>query len=333
MVRWRRTNMDRTGLGAGQIAGLFLCAMIFIPEGAPTSLPAQRRAAGNWEVTRFGNDLVIEHKPHMRSSAERAAAIVQMARRRFYALADTSFPFEIRVLLASSAAEFATLTRGLVPDWGAAAAVPGEGLMIISGLSEEKPMAEAACHEVAHVALHALSRGPVPRWFDEGIAMRLSDEWSIAYSVRLARSALANRLLPLHSVERVLSFEREQAALAYAVSFAAVRWFEKRHGDRTLALLLRSLASHSFDEAFVRATGSDSESFEREWLRSARNSYVLVGLADDMWIWSILIPGLFFLALGVRWWRNRRTLARWKKEDRDSSGSDEPLDEHVSETY
>jgi len=325
--------MDRTGLGAGQVAVLFLCVMIFIPEGAPASIAPQRRVEGNWEVTRFGDDLVIEHRPHMRPSADRAAAIVQMARERFYALADTSFRFEIRVLLASSAAEFARLTQGLVPDWGAAAAVPGEGLIIISGLSEEKPMAEAACHEVAHVALHALSRGPVPRWFDEGIAMRLSDEWSIAYSVRLARSALANRLLPLHSVERVLSFQREQAALAYAVSFAAVRWFEKRHGDRALALLLRSLASYPFDEAFVRTTGSDSELFEREWLQSARNSYALVGLADDMWIWSILIPGLFFLALGVRWWRNRRTLARWKREDRESAGSDEPLDEHIGETY
>ncbi|HPU85388.1 MAG TPA: peptidase MA family metallohydrolase [Candidatus Latescibacteria bacterium] len=333
MVGRLQTHADRTRLRAGYVSVLFLCATIFVATGAPALVPAQGRAAGNWEVTRFGGGLVIEHRPHMRASAERAAAIVQMARTRFYALADTSFPFEIHVLLASSAAEFAGLTRGLVPDWGAAAAVPGEGLVIISGLSEEKPMAEAACHEVAHLALHALSRGPVPRWFDEGIAMRLSDEWSIAYSVRLARSALANRLLPLHSVERVLSFERDQAALAYAVSFAAIRWFEKRHGERALALLLRSLASHPFDEAFERVTGSDSASFEREWLRSARHSYALVGLADDMWIWSILIPGLFFLALGVRWWRNRRTLARWKREDRDSASSDEPLDEHVNETY
>ena len=304
--------------------------------GLAVALPARAadsHDAERWKTLQFADGIVVEYRPHLSDVAHTTADHVRFARRRFHALSDTIFPIPVRVILAASDIEFAKLTRNLLPDWGGAVAVPAEGLIIVPAVSGGKSLSEAVHHETAHLAMHVLSRSAVPRWFDEGIAMQISDEWDIGYSLRLARSALANRLLPLNSIERVLSFEQDHASLAYSESFAASRWLSQRYGEDVVPRLLRLLPYVSFEEALEKVTGESTASFERKWLQSARSSYALAGLADDMWIWSILIPGLFFLALGVRWWRNRRTIERWKKEDWDGGPPDKPLDEKVSDTY
>jgi hypothetical protein len=162
--------------------------------------------------------------------------------------------------------------------------------------------------------------------------MYSSREWSLLYSLPLARASLANRVLPLNDIERVLTFEQGKASLAYAESFAAFTWLVEQQGEPRVGRLLRLLASVPFDEALERVTGSNTASFEQNWFGDARASYAFVGLADDVWIWSIVLPTLFFLALGVRWWRNRQTLKRWKDEDDDDT-PDEPLDERIADTY
>ena len=60
-----------------------------------------------------------------------------------------------------------------------------------------------------------------------------------------------------------------------------------------------------------------------------------------MWIWTVVIPALFAVALVVRWYKNRQTMKRWQEEepwygdddDDDDDEPDEPLDERIAETY
>ena len=277
-------------------------------------------------------EVVIEYRPHTEAELARLVGLVERGREKFHTLAETTFAVTIHVVAAPSEREFARLTEGMIPDWGAAVAVPEERLIVVALNAPDKPLEESVVHEVSHVLLGSLAAHPVPRWFDEGVAMYLSGEWNIYDSFRLARGALGRGLIPLSHIDNVLTFQQDYAWLAYAESFGAVSWLAKRFGHAALGEVMRGLSRMPFDEALAAATGMESETFEQTWLKQTRHRYALVGLADDVWLWSLLIPGLFFLALVVRWWRNRKTLRRWKEED-DDDGPDEPLDERIADTY
>ena len=316
---------------------LTLATFLIVVADASADLPWRTR-----RVPVVGTpDIVIQYHPHNEPDLARLIRLVERGRERFFALADTTFPVTIHVLAASTGLEFERLTRGMLPDWGAAVAIPDERLIIVALNASGKPLEETVPHEVSHVLLGVLARHErVPRWFDEGLAMYLAGEWTIYNSIRLARGALASNLVPLGHIDNVLTFHQDRAWLAYAESFAAVTWLVERIGRAELGRLIRSLNRMPFEQALVINNDIRTSAFEEDWLRRARTRYALVGLADDMWIWSLLIPGLFFLALLVRWWRNRRTYERWRNEDRyggydddDDDEPDEPLDERIAETY
>jgi len=280
------------------------------------------------------SSLAIQYHEHNESQIPRVVRLVELGKKRFLALADTNFALTIHVLIASTQREFAELTSGMVPDWGAAVAIPREQLMIVALNAPEKSLEEAIPHEVSHILLGAISRHEhVPRWFDEGLAMYLAGEWTIYNAIRLGRGALGGGLIPLHSIDNVLTFRRDQAWLAYAESFAALTWLEEAIGKEGLGRLIRKMNSITFEEALIVNESIRTSEFEERWLARARRRYALVGLADDVWIWSIVIPALFFLALAVRKWRNNRIYKRWRMEDDDDDEPDEPLDERILDTY
>lgn len=280
-----------------------------------------------------GPPIVLQYRPHTEDRLPEVVRFVELARERFSTLAETTLAVEIHVVVAASGRDFVDLTDGMLPDWGAAVAIPGERLIIVALDASSKPLGESVIHEVSHVLLGAIAEHPVPRWFDEGLAMYLASEWTIYDSFRLARGSLGRGLMPLARIDNVLTFHQDQAWLAYAESFGAVSWLAEQAGREGVGRVVRSLRFIPFDEALIAATGMEGRTFERTWLERTRYRYALVALADDLWLWSIVIPGLFFIALGVRWWRNRRTMRRWDEEDDDDGEPDEPLDERIADTY
>ena len=294
-------------------------------------------ADGEWRTEHYPG-LVVRYHPRNADAVPDLVNLIADARAAFEAVADTSPAVTINVLVAASEAEFDRLTEGYLPDWGAAVAFPEQRLIIMALLSSGKSLDQVMRHEVSHIMLGALAREPVPRWFDEGLAMYLADEWSIYDSFRLARGALTGELIPLPRIDFVLSFHSDRAWLAYTESFGAVTTLSERMSREEFAEVLRALDKRPFDEALAVVTNIRRTAFEEEWLSGARRRYALVTLADDMWIWTVLLPGLFFLALVAMWWRNRRTVARWAAEgddgyDDDDDEPDEPLDERIAETY
>jgi hypothetical protein len=280
-----------------------------------------------WRIHREPG-LEIQYRPRNATELPRLSA-------SFEALADTSLPVTIHLLVAASRMEFERLTEGMIPEWSAAVAFPSQRLIVISLISPEKPLAQIMTHEVSHIMLGALVMEPVPRWFDEGLAMYLSGEWSIYDSFRLARGAIMSELIELPRIDYVLSFQRDRAWLAYTQSHAAVMSLFERMTDAERSQFMRGLATMPFDEALAVATNIRRSQFEEEWMAGARRRYALIALADDMWIWTVLLPGIFFIALAVRWWRNRKTIQRWKDEDDDDDDGppDEPLDPRIAATY
>lgn len=306
---------------------VWISVVVFFP-----SIP--RAQESEWRIHREPG-IEIQYRPRNSDEIPRLVALVERGRRDFEALADTSLPITINVVAAASTMEFSRLTAGMLPEWGAAVAIPSQQLLIVAITSTTKPLELVVPHEVSHVMLGSLARDPVPRWFDEGLAMRLAGEWTIYDSFRLARGALMKELHPLTRIDYVLSFHQDQAWLAYTQSFAAVSTLFERMNDAERSAFFRNLAHMPFDEALAVATDIRRTEFEANWLSTARARYALVALADDLWLWAVLLPGLFLIALVVMWLRNRNTMKRWMREedDDDDDDDDEPLDERIAETY
>ena len=232
----------------------------------------------------------------------------------------TRLPDTIEVGLPISRDEFAWLTQGKVPDWAGGVAYPGEDRIVIKTplfFGEGVSLPVLMAHELAHLLIDAASRGNgVPKWFNEGLSQILAGESRTGYSTRLARAALANRLIGLPRVDGVLGYSRQDADLAYAESHAATQALVERFDWEAIRNILFIVGSGAeFDEAFLQATGLEYEAWQAEWLESAQKRYRgYAFLETDTIIWLLIIL-LSSVAVVVAWIRKRKQMQRWQDEE------------------
>lgn len=216
----------------------------------------------------------------------------------------------VRAFLAPSEEVFDELTSGRVPDWGKGCALPAYGVIVLQP-SREGPggLRTTLAHEVSHVLLHrAVGGKPLPRWFDEGVAMWYALEWGRAHSFRLALASLLGRLVPLEEVDEVLSFSSEEAELAYAESFSAVVFLLSRYGGDSVRRITKFMREgDSFREALSRTTGLSYDAFLGEWRSYIRRKYdVVLVLSEGPCLW-IGVALLFLLVYMVKRRKAKRT--------------------------
>jgi len=92
---------------------------------------------------------------------------------------ETFFDYEysdtFRIYIARSESEFATLTRGRVPEWGVGVALLGSKSIVMrqpENLIVGPEFKRILIHELAHLGLEvAGGHRRVPRWIHEGFAM------------------------------------------------------------------------------------------------------------------------------------------------------------------
>lgn len=178
---------------------------------------------------------------------------------------------------------------------------------------------EVVRHELAHVALHALSGGAnLPRWYHEGVAMYLAGEATFERLRQQAGAAAFGELESLGQLNRGFGNENQVAAeRAYAVSAGFVRFALMRSGDRRSILLLhaRMRAGLDFPSAFTATFGTPQEALYSVYAAQIGQhaSRWAVVVSDGM-VWGLVsVLALFAMATA---WRNR---ARFDTET-------EPLD-------
>jgi hypothetical protein len=229
----------------------------------------------------------------------------------------TSLP--IRVQLTGSEKEFQEVTRQGIPDWGAGCAFPSENTIFLKARGRPwgaASLADIAAHELAHVLLSQTAGGqPVPRWFDEGLAMWAAGEWEWQQEFTMVRAALTHSLVPLADIDAVLGFGASKAGLAYAESQAAFLWLQERMGRPAMTEFIRDLPESGFAPALVRRIGLDLPAFDHEIIKFFSHRYRWPALLNDDMIFWAGITLLFVLAYLATWWRTRRIVKRWQHED------------------
>ncbi len=130
---------------------------------------------------------------------------------------------------------------------------------------------DAVRHEYTHALVHARTRGNVPTWLSEGLAI-VAENRDASGAHEVMRNA--GRLIPLPELHRsFLTLPSTQVPLAYAESEAAVRYLLARHGEAAVRTLLRRLGeAREFAAAIEEVTGGTYAEFQSVWIRRIRDA-------------------------------------------------------------
>jgi hypothetical protein len=217
----------------------------------------------------------------------------------------------VAIIVAPDAAHFRAWVGGMVPEWGAAVALPQSQRIIVQGRGATSAAGDPAStlrHELAHLALHEYLDDLPPRWFDEGYASYAAQESG-------RDEALATNIaLALHGVPTLASLDsglvgsEGQATVSYALAYHAVADLAALDPSRGLSLMLRYWRdTGSLDLAVRRAYGEPLETFEAQWRSRTRRRFGALAIASDL-AFSVLVFLTLLAPLYVA--RRRRDRAR-----------------------
>jgi hypothetical protein len=252
----------------------------------------------------------------------RAAEVLQIARQPMAlpGIGKGAAPAGTTILLAPDPAAFRTLTDNAAPEWAGGIAIPERRTIVLPGwASAREPggSVQLIRHEVAHLALNAWLRQPVPRWFDEGYAQVASGEFDVESAWKLRAAIAMGQAPPLDSLSLGWPEGADRARLAYLLSATAVQFLQQRSGDHGFRVLMANwrregTLEKALNVTFVTTTGRMEDEW-REWvkLRYGWGS----ALTSSSLIWLIL-TALVLLVWIPRRRRTRRILAEMAAEQR-----------------
>ena len=144
-------------------------------------------------------------------------------------------------------------------------------------------------HELSHVVLYRAVRGhPVPRWFNEGVAIHQSEVRLLPRMESLLRAAAQQSMLRLSELDKHFPDLPHEVNIAYAQSADVVGFLRRSNNDeRRFHRLVQSLRDgETFDTALATAYGWTRVGLERQWRESLRTRYrILPALLAGSTIW------------------------------------------------
>ncbi|MBS2030135.1 MAG: hypothetical protein JST54_19690 [Deltaproteobacteria bacterium] len=166
------------------------------------------------------------------------------------------------------------------PRWAAGLAHPQENLILLdaSQIRNDRGGVGIVLHELAHLAVAELGSPELPRWLQEGLAIRIAGETSQEEPLVLLRAA--REPIPLAELDRGFPEGYGEVQLAYAESKDFVEFLaEQPHGPESLRKLLEAVhAGTPFDAAFAASFGPRAQ-LESDWLTHLKRDYRWVPFA------------------------------------------------------
>lgn len=247
---------------------------------------------------------------------ERLAPAALAPALRLAGLADPGGPIE--VVLAPESAPVARST----PPWISGFANESTGVVLLLPARvaryPDRGLEALLQHEVMHVLVFRAARGrPVPRWFDEGLAMAAGRESDLGDRARVALAVLTDDRLPLARIDAAFAGGSDEVAEAYALARDFVGELLRRHGAGAGAAILAGVARGApFEAAFHAATGRTLADFETAYWRhrTVWDRWVPV-VTSSATVWGAIT--LFaLLAFRRRRARDQQIRRRWDEEGR-----------------
>jgi hypothetical protein len=230
----------------------------------------------------------------------------------------------VRVKIAGSLAQFREFAGGHDERWIVGLASGSGSLIVLKPprlvRDPLKSFRQTVRHELAHIMLSRASNlRNMPRWLNEGIAMRVSGEMAKTSEWIIGRAVLRGAVIPLDELDERFPAAHERASLAYAESLKAVNYIVDKYGEEALLKLIRSLRDENFDTALAATIGPDIHTLSGRWIKSVRKSpYVVTLIAGSFSLWLMTVLAI------VAFLRKRRLARRkrWEWEMEELLGDD-----------
>lgn len=179
------------------------------------------------------------------------------------------------------------------PDYATGVAYSRWGVILLTMSAPESwepPDLEVVLvHELSHVVLHRAVRGhPVPRWFNEGVAIHQSEVRLLSRMSSLLQAAAQQSIHRLSELDRNFPSRPHEVNTAYAQSASIIGFLRRTDNDqKRFHRMIRSLREGAtFDTALANAYGWTRIGLERQWRESLRTRYrILPALFAGSTIW------------------------------------------------
>ncbi len=287
---------------------------------------------------------IIRYEKNLNSALE-----VQKIAEWFYPVAVERLGYstgrKIDIWFCESRDEFDRAVGAPIQDWAAGCAYPLQARIVILDpkFTENRRLnlSRLIKHEIVHV-IFGLYVGEnmknVPRWFNEGVAMYISDDWGYLNYWAMLTGTLSNSLIPLYEISSDFPEKANMAQLAYSQSYSVVAFMVKRYGISAFRECINLISKgRPFDEAFASVTGADLGWMESRWIKDLKKRYKWFSLASS-WVilWGTVVL-IAFIAYTRRKIKNRRIIKQWEMEEElwnyYEFVDDENADEDDSETW
>jgi len=233
----------------------------------------------------------------------------------------------IRILIADERSSIAQST----PLWITGFANGSRSAIVVfperASSYPDDELREVVLHEVTHVLIWRAAAGnPIPRWFNEGLAMAAGRDWTMQDRRRLVAAMVSGSPVSLAQIERAFSLGEAPAGRAYALSERIIRETLLRPGKDAPAEILRRVAiGAEFPDAFREVTGKSLDSAMTEFWRrqTVWNRWVPI-LSSSLTLWTA-ITLLALAAIRRRRVRDAAIRKQWEQEE-SASSDDVPAD-------
>ena len=174
-------------------------------------------------------------------------------------------------------------------------------------------------HEIAHILAHRAAGGhPMPRWFDEGLAMMAARTWEMEDQARLVWAMVSGTEVSLAELNTLFVKDDTSVRRAYVLAHAFTKdLLEHTQQDVPQHILAKVKEGLSFPEAFAQTTFMTLAQAEEDfWNRQTIwNRWVPVATSSGM-VW-LTITLLAFWAYTKQRRRAAAIKQQWKEDDWD----------------
>ena len=280
---------------------------------APLSAQANSRV----EPVNRDHFIYYFHNPEY---VEIADNVLDGARNRLTQLFGDTLDYRPSIYIVDDLNQFNELIGGRFPDWGAAAAFPERKLIAIKSpqrFNINRSLEELLAHEYAHlVTAHSVGLYSPPRWFDEGVSMYVSMEWSWSDNLAMSKAAVFGQIIDLGEIDNVNRFGEGKAHVAYAESYLAIRYLIDTYGVESVGRLVNELAKGaSVSQALLTVTGATEKEFEGDFRLHLNRRFNVVSLFMDTIFFWLGLSLLVVIGGWLKFRKRRRYYREWEKRE------------------
>ncbi len=299
---------------------------LVVPHDVPVVLPTARRSIPPVPPSYVTKDLGWLELSYPPQASERVASILRDAdavKAELTGYLGQPVLSRVTVRVAPTVADMARLAPADAPppEWASGVAYNGMQFVLLSMLAprgaDAVDLDEVFRHELAHVALEDAVQGKhVPLWFNEGLAIYLSNEQNVDRMRTLWNATLSGTLIPLSDLDRGLPRENAGVNIAYSESADFLRYLlRKSDRARFAAMIERVRDGQPFDRATAEAYGVDLRRLEFEWRGDLEHRFSIIPVLTGGGLIWVLVIGALVAAYVRRRRRTRAILARWEREE------------------